>query len=138
MSFVVDSSALIAILKNEPDAKGYAIALASEGTKFISAATVYECGIVVGRELGSAALANMRVLLEGARIETVPFEARDADFAVQAYLIYGRGGGHPAHLNFGDCFAYALAKSRNLPLLFKGDDFIHTDIEPALKPVRDA
>lgn len=64
----------------------------------------------------------------------VAFDVDQLAAARVAYSRYGRGSGHPARLNMGDCFSYALAKSRNLPLLFKGDDFIHTDIEPALKP----
>ena len=80
----------------------------------------------------SALVAVLRA--EGDAPRIVPVLPEDAEIAADAFLRFGRGSGHKAQLNFGDCFSYALAKSRNLPLLFKGDDFIHTDIEPALKP----
>jgi len=134
MSFVVDTSAIVAILKLESDATDYASMLTSAAPRFISAGTSFECGIVVNRALGAQGLANLRTLLEGTQVETVPFDSVQSEVGLRAYLAYGRGSGHRARLNFGDCFAYALAKTRKLPLLFKGDDFIHTDIEPALKP----
>ena len=102
--------------------------------KLISAGTLMECRILVGREIGLDALENVQTLLTGANIEIVPFDAPQCEIGVSAYLLYGKGSGHKAQLNFGDCFAYALAKARNLPLLFKGSDFVHTDIEPALRP----
>ncbi|WP_274626798.1 type II toxin-antitoxin system VapC family toxin [Arvimicrobium flavum] len=132
MSFVTDSSAIIAILKRETDAEVYASKLALDVPKFISAGSLLECGVVVGRGLGTGALANMNVLLRGANIEPVAFDPAQYEVGLNAYLLYGRGSGHRANLNFGDCFSYALAKTRGLPLLFKGDDFIHTDVEPAL------
>jgi ribonuclease VapC len=133
MSFVIDTSAIIAIMKLESDATEYASVLASETPRYISAGTRFECGIVVGRELGPKGLANLRILLEGTNVETVPFDGAQSEAGLQGYMTYGRGSGHKAGLNFGDCFAYALAKTRKLPLLFKGDDFIHTDVESALK-----
>jgi len=135
MSFVVDTSAIIAIMKLEPDATDYASMLASDAPRFISAGTQFECGIVVGRALGPEGLANLRMLLEGTHVETVAFDGQQSEVGLKGYITYGRGSGHKAGLNFGDCFAYALAKTRKLPLLFKGDDFIHTDVEPALKRV---
>jgi ribonuclease VapC len=73
-------------------------------------------------------------LVKRTGLEIVTMSEAEAFAGISAFRRYGRGSKHPAKLNFGDCFAYALAKTRNLPLLFKGDDFIHTDIEPALKP----
>ena len=134
MSFIVDSSVIIAILTREDDLERVAAFLLSDAPKFVSAGTLMESGTVVGRKIGSEGLANLRTLLEKTQIETVPFDASQAEVGVQAYMRFGKGSGHRAELNFGDCFSYALAKTRNLPLLFKGDDFIHTDIEPALKP----
>jgi ribonuclease VapC len=134
MSFVVDTSAIVAIMKRDGDAIEYASMLASATPRFMSAGTKFECGIVVGRELGPKGLANLGMLLAGTNVETVPFDDEQSEVGLNGYLTYGRGSGHKAGLNFGDCFAYALAKTRRLPLLFKGDDFIHTDIEPALRP----
>jgi ribonuclease VapC len=133
MSFIIDTSAIVAIMKLESDASEYASKLASNRPRFISTGTEFECSIVVARTLGPKGLANLRILLEGTNVETVPFDGEQSEVGLQGYLTYGRGSGHKAGLNFGDCFAYALAKTRKLPLLFKGDDFIHTDVEPALK-----
>ena len=74
------------------------------------------------------------MFVQRAAFEIPPFSAGEASVGAEAFQKFRRGSGHPAKLNFGDCFAYALAKTRRLPLLFKGDDFVHTDIEPALKP----
>ena len=134
MSFIVDSSVIIAILTREDDVEPVAAFLLSDVPKFVSASTLMESGAVVGRKIGSEGLANLRTLLDKTQIETVPFDASQAEVGVQAYMRFGKGSGHKAKLNFGDCFSYALARISNLPLLFKGDDFIHTDIEPALKP----
>lgn len=134
---VVDSSALVAVLKQEPDALLIAQALATQGSLLIAAPTYLECGVVVLSKLGSAGLAELEGLTTHLRLDIVPFDSALARIGFEAFRRYGRGTGHRAQLNFGDCFSYALAKSRNLPLLFKGDDFIHTDIEPALKPARD-
>jgi ribonuclease VapC len=75
----------------------------------------------------------LRSLVADTLILVVPFGERELEVAVDARLRFSRGSGHAAKLNFGDCFSYALARTRNLPLLFKGDDFIHTDVVPALK-----
>lgn len=133
-SVVVDSSAIMAILKREEDARRIAQRLSNAETKFLSAATYMECGTVVVRRYGQDGLSVMRDLVQGLKLEIVSLTSGQADLGIGAFSRYGRGSGHPAKLNFGDCFSYALAKTRNLPLLFKGDDFIHTDIEPALKP----
>jgi ribonuclease VapC len=131
---VIDSSAFIAILANEPEAEGFISALDAADTVLVSAATLHESFCVAGREAlvdGRDRLDRM-VALIAPRIQ--PFDEEQLAAARKAYLRFGRGSRHSAGLNMGDCFAYALAKTRNLPLLFKGDDFIHTDIEPALKP----
>lgn len=131
---VVDSSALIAILKQEPDASALAEALAIRSPLFIAAPSYLECGIVVLSKFGPAGLAELEGLASHLKLDVVAFDGPLARIGLQAFRRYGRGSGHRAGLNFGDCFSYALASSRNLPLLFKGDDFLHTDIEPALKP----
>ena len=89
---------------------------------------------MIRSKLGADGIGEFEGLSRRIRIEIIPFDEAQMRMAIDANLRYGRGSGHPAQLNFGDCFAYALARSRNLPLLFKGDDFIHTDVVPALKP----
>ncbi|CCV16154.1 type II toxin-antitoxin system VapC family toxin [Mesorhizobium sp. STM 4661] len=131
---VVDTSAIVAILKQESDAPEIAHRLAGNQRILMSAATLMECGTVVVGRYGAAGTAELTGLLARLRVTIVAFSAEHAQASIEAYALYGRGSGHPAKLNMGDCFAYALAKTRNLPLLFKGNDFIHTDIEPALKP----
>ncbi|WP_308462339.1 type II toxin-antitoxin system VapC family toxin [Mesorhizobium sp. INR15] len=124
----------MAILKQEPDAPAIAQRLAGNQRILMSAATMMECGTVVGGRFGVAGTAALTGLLTRLKVTIVAFSAEHAQAGIEAYALYGRGNGHPAKLNMGDCFAYALAKTQNMPLLFKGNDFIHTDIEPALKP----
>ena len=129
---IVDSSALIAILRQEPDADWYAEALGRSSQPLISAGTYLETAIVidgVGDPVLSGRLDDL-MMESGARVE--PVTARHAELARRAYQSFGRGSGHPAGLNFGDCFAYALARERGEPLLYKGDDFSQTDVIPAL------
>ena len=132
MTFAVDTSALVAVLRAEDDAPRIVQALGRSPRHLISAGSYLEACLVTTRK-GSEAV-RLKALLDTAAIDVVPVSLEDAEIAAGAFLRYGRGSGHKAQLNFGDCFAYALAKARNLPLLFKGDDFIHTDIEPALRP----
>jgi ribonuclease VapC len=130
----VDSSAIIAVLKDESDAPELIACIAAASQRYISAGSILECGIVVGARYGEIGLQGMRKLCAGLALDIVPVDADQARIGYETFRHYGRGSRHPAKLNFGDCFSYALAKTRNLPLLFKGDDFIHTDIQPALKP----
>lgn len=126
---IVDTSALIAILRAEPDAGRFAAALAStDEPKRISAASYLEAAIVIdaGRDPVASGLLDELIARAGIVIE--PVTADQARTARAAYRDYGKGGGHPAGLNFGDCFAYALAKARGEPLLFKGEDFARTDV----------
>lgn len=132
---VVDTSVIVAIFKIEPDAQKLANAIASDPTPIISAANVVECSIVIR---GAKALADTEAeawldefLVKG-RIEVRAVAADHLPAARTAHMRYGKGTGHPAQLNFGDCFAYALAKSLDVPLLYKGDDFSKTDIASAL------
>jgi ribonuclease VapC len=131
---VIDTSVLIALLKVEHDAPELIQCMAAAPARYVSAGSMLECGIVIGSKYGDVGLSAMRELCSSLALEVVPFDADQSRVGYEAFRRYGRGSKHPAKLNFGDCFAYALAKTRNLPLLFKGDDFIHTDIEPALKP----
>ena len=126
---IVDSSALIAILRAEPDADRFAQALAEPAApKRLSAANYLEVGIVI--DMAGDPIASRRVdnLIRQAGIVIEPITEQQARIARNAYRDFGKGTGHKAGLNFGDCFAYALAKDRNESLLFKGDDFSRTDV----------
>jgi len=128
---IVDASALIAILRDEPDAMSYAQAIAEAATRRISAASYVETAAVIDASRDPIASRRLDDLLREARFVIEPVTEAQARIAREAYRDFGRGSGHPALLNFGDCFAYALAKAMNEPLLFKGDDFTHTDLTPA-------
>jgi ribonuclease VapC len=128
---VVDTSALLAVLQNEADAERYERALVDSEQSLISAATAFEASVVLERRFGIAAVRNLDLLLSEAGIELVPFDAEHLELARAAFRRFGRGK-HPAQLNFGDCFTYALAKQRGCAVLFKGNDFAQTDIESAL------
>lgn len=127
---VVDTSVYVAILRAEPEVRAFAEALATGRELFISAANYVECTMVaIGR--GLAARNDLDSWLERRRIAIAPLDAHQARIAADAFARFGKGR-HPAALNYGDCFAYALARSLDAPLLFKGDDFGLTDIVPAL------
>jgi ribonuclease VapC len=129
---IIDTSALLAILFAEDDAEIYASAITSAEVRLMSAANYLEAGIVIDNQIGPIAGRQFDALISRADIHVDAVTREQADIARQAYLDYGKGN-HPAHLNFGDCFAYALAKHTGQPLLFKGDDFSKTDISPALR-----
>jgi ribonuclease VapC len=131
---IVDTSALIAILRDEPDAMSYAKAIANAAVRCISAASYVETAAVIDASRDPIASRRFDDLLREAHFVIEPVTEAQARIAREAYRDFGRGSGHPASLNFGDCFAYALAKAKNEPLLFKGDDFAHTDITPASQP----
>ncbi len=128
---IVDSSALVAILRNEDDAARFANALANAGTAAMSAVNWVEAAVVVDSARDPVASRRFDELINASEIEVVPVTAAQAALARQAYRDFGRGSGSPAQLNFGDCFAYALTTEAREPLLFKGDDFGHTDITAA-------
>jgi ribonuclease VapC len=129
---IIDSSAVIAILRNEPDAQRFAEALAHAPHRSMSAASYLEIGIIVDVDRDPIASRRVDEFLEEAGITVVAVSPEQARIAREAYRDFGRGSGHPAKLNYGDCFSYALAKTTREPLLFKGSDFSQTDIEPAL------
>jgi ribonuclease VapC len=130
---ILDSSALVAILFKEPEAERLAAMIRDTDTTAIAAPTLLETAIVAeGRTLPGMA-DKLDALLGAIRPEIVPFTAEHVSLARDAWRRYGKGR-HKAGLNLGDCFAYALAKERGQALLFKGDDFAATDIEPAIKP----
>ncbi|HLF96047.1 MAG TPA: type II toxin-antitoxin system VapC family toxin [Methylococcaceae bacterium] len=128
---VLDTSALIAVLANEAEAADMLRALTGPQRLLISAASKTELLIVIESRLGPAGVAKASQLLAVLGVETVPVDDALADLAADALFRWGKGR-HPARLNFGDSFAYALAKQLNAPLLFKGNDFSHTDLQSAL------
>jgi ribonuclease VapC len=129
---VVDSSALIAILENAQDAVTYAEALAEADAALISAATLLETAIVMINRHGERSARTLDELVQEAGLEVESVTVHQINLAREAYVAYGKGRSS-AGLNFGDCFAYALAKATGAPLLSKGDDFSRTDIEAAPK-----
>ncbi len=128
---IIDTSALIAILRDEPDARRFAEAIESASERRISAATYVELGAAIDGARDPVASRRMDELLATASIVIEPVTEEQARIARAAYRDFGKGSGHAAGLNFGDCFAYAAARATGQPLLFKGDDFTRTDIEPA-------
>lgn len=124
---MIDSSVLIAILENEPEAERLIEAITHDSVRLISAVSMVETSIVILNRRGEAGLAELDSFLQAAGIETIAVTPEQANLARQAYERYGKGR-HPAKLNFGDCFSYAAAIAHNEPLLFKGDDFSKTDI----------
>ena len=129
---IVDSSVLIAILRAEPDAASYAAAIKDAATRRMSSASYLEAAIVIDGSREPIASRRFDELVREASIIIEAFTEDQARIAREAYRDFGKGSGHPAKLNFGDCFAYALAKARGEPLLFKGDDFTRTDLISAL------
>lgn len=128
---VLDTSAIIAAIAMEPDAIRFRSAILGATSLAISAVTVLESKIVLQSRHGKAAVDAFDQMLEGAGIPIVPFDAPMAQLAFDAFRRYGKGQGHPAQLNIVDCAAYAPARIRGEPLLFKGSDFEKTDIQPA-------
>ena len=127
---IVDSSTIIAILRNEPDAAAMAEALQEAPIRRISAVTYVEAAVVADNDRSPLLSRRFDALVRDAQMLVEPVTARQAELARQAYRDFGKGR-HKAGLNLGDCFAYALAKEMDEPLLFKGDDFRHTDVEAA-------
>ena len=127
---IVDTSAVLAVLFGEPDARRYEKAIAEAWPRRMSAVGLLEAAMVVESRGGIAAGYELDMFLKGAEVELVSVTAEQAQAARRAWRRFGKGN-HPAGLNFGDCFAYALAETNNEPLLFKGEDFTRTDIEAA-------
>jgi ribonuclease VapC len=128
---VVDTSALAAILLREPDAREFDRVLATASVRLMSAVTRVEISMVIEGRKRDGGRADLDALLREVPLEVAAVTPQQAEIAIEAFRRYGKGR-HPAHLNIGDCFAYALAKATGLPLLFKGGDFALTDIPPAL------
>jgi ribonuclease VapC len=129
---IVDASALIAILREEPDARRFTDAIADADDVKISAATLFEASIVADGMRNHVATHRFDDICRDSGLIVIPFDAEQARVAREAYRDYGKGSGHRARLNFGDCFAYALARVTGEPLLYKGTDFGETDVASAL------
>ena len=131
MSLFVDASALVAIVRGEPDAPLLEAALDTAGPRLTSGLALWETARALGRgsDKGSeAGLFEVERYCAALNITLIQIGAAEATEAIRAHARYGKGTGHPARLNMGDCFAYACAKTNNARLLYKGDDFIHTDL----------
>ena len=127
---VLDTSALIAVLQSEPEADALVAALEAAAVLRISAATLVESGMVMQARYGDAGERELDLLLHRLQVDIVPVTVEHAELARRAFRHFGKGR-HPAALNFGDCFAYALAMALREPLLFKGGDFSRTDVPVA-------
>lgn len=126
----VDASALVAILANEPERSKFLTAITSTEMRFTSVMSIFEATLAVGTLTGSttSALGEVMRLIEAARIQVLSIDASVLPELCIARDRYGKGSGHPAALNLGDCFSYALAKQAGVPLLYKGNDFAQTDL----------
>jgi len=130
LAMIVDTSALIAILRDAPEARTCARAIESSVIRRVSAGNFVETALIIDGSRDPIASRRFDDLMREAQIIIEPVTEAQARIAREAYRDFGKGSGHPARLNFGDCFAYALAKITGEPLLFKGDDFAQTDIRP--------
>jgi ribonuclease VapC len=128
---VIDTSAIVAIAQNEPEAPTFEKMIADDPVRFMSAATLLEAAMVLETRFGEPGGAELDLWLAKTNVEIIPVEAEHADQARRAWRRYGKGR-HSAGLNYGDCFSYALAKLTNEPLLFKGNDFAQTDVRAAV------
>lgn len=129
---IVDASVLVAIIRREPDAAIFSAALEEADHSKVSAPNYFEAAIVVDGSRDPVLSRRLDDVIAEAGVTIEPVTERQARIAREAYRDFGKGIGHPAQLNFGDCFAYALAKDLAEPLLFKGNDFAHTDVRRAV------
>jgi ribonuclease VapC len=130
---IIDTSALIAILRDEADAIVYARAIESATSRRVCAVNFVEAAVVIDGSRDPVASRRFDELFAVAQLIVEPVTRDQANIARAAYRDFGKGSGHPARLNFGDCFAYALAKVSSEPLLYKGDEFAQTDLRSALR-----
>lgn len=132
---VIDTSAIVAIAFGEAERETFLLTLQRADKALISTVSVVEARMVVHGRRGQRAVILVDDMLRLPMFEIVAPGPAEMDAAYAAFVAFGKGSGHPAGLNFGDIFSYALAKVRGLPLLFKGDDFSHTDIAQAAHPL---
>jgi ribonuclease VapC len=127
---IIDPSAIVAIIDGEPEEQAFLNLISHSQTCLLSAPGYLELAIVLSARYGSKGTEKLDLLLQGLSISIVAFTSEHAKLATEAFLTFGKGR-HPAKLNMGDCFSYALAKATGQPLLFKGNDFSQTDIDGA-------
>jgi ribonuclease VapC len=127
---VIDTSALVALLTAEPESDRFVIAIVNAQTRLLAGPSYLETAMVLLKTLGPLAVSRLDGVIAEMEIEVVAFTYEQARIAAAAFQQFGKGR-HRAALNFGDCFTYALAKERDEPVLFKGDDFAATDLTPA-------
>lgn len=133
---IIDTSVIIAMFRREPEAAAFAMLIDRAPVARISAGTYVELAVVIDRARDAVASSALDPFLDESGIRVEPLTATQARIARTAYQRFGRGSGHPARLNMGDCFSYALARELGEALLFKGEDFTLTDIELASEPIR--
>ena len=124
---VLDTSAILAILQNEPERRKFNEAIEAAETRSLSTASFVECSMILESRYGADGVRDLDLFIAKAQVSLVSVDEEQADLARRAFRKYGKGR-HPAGLNFGDCFSYALARALDKPLLFKGNDFSQTDI----------
>lgn len=129
---VIDTSAIFAILNDEPEAERFAEAISSDSVRLMSSATALEIFILVRARKGEPGITLLKQFLKEAKIDIIDFDESQFQIAVYAFENYGKGMNKPGKLNFGDCFSYALSIATDEPLLFKGNDFSQTDLKIAL------
>jgi len=125
---VIDTSTIVAILQNEPERRKFNEAIEASETRSLSTASFVECSMILESRFGPDAVRDLDLFIAKAQITREPVDTEQAELARRAFREYGKGR-HPAGLNFGDCFSYALARSLDQQLLFKGHDFFKTDID---------
>jgi ribonuclease VapC len=125
---VTDTSALVAILQNEPERRKFNEAIEAAETRSMSTASFLETSMILESRFGADGVRDLDLFIAKAKISLIPVDEEQAHLARDGFRKYGKGR-HPAGLNYGDCFSYALARSRDEPLLFKGEDFSKTDVE---------
>ena len=128
---IIDTSALLAILQDEPERRAFNEAIEESESRLVSAATLLETSMVIETRYGADGLRDLDLLISKASIEIVPFDHEQAQIGRRAFSQFGKGR-HAAGLNYGECFSYALARTLDESLLFKGNDFAKTDLVPAL------
>lgn len=133
---IIDTSVLVALILREPEAVPFAMAMAAAPVRRLSAASLVELAAVIDGRRDPVLSNALETSIRASDIEVMPFTVGQARIARVAYQQFGRGSGHPARLNMGGCFAYALARDLGEPLLFKGGDFALTDIELVIEPVK--
>jgi len=125
---VLDTSAVVAVLQNETERRKFNEAIEASESRSLSTASFVECSMILESRYGADGVRDLDLFIAKAQVSLVPVDEEQADLARRAYRKFGKER-HPAGLNFGDCFSYALSRALELPLLFKGNDFSQTDVE---------